>query len=176
MEHISIDLETLGTAPDSAFISIGATFFDPKTRKLGSSFQVDVDFADAVEKRKVSGDTIKWWLQQSDIARENVLKGMIPVTTSLNWFSNFISDHVALEDVIVWGNGATFDISILEDAYMQSGIDIPWDFRNIRDVRTIVALCPDVKKLPFEGERHMSLTDAKHQAKMVCSVYEEKGL
>jgi len=75
----------------------------------------------------------------------------------------------------VWGNGATFDISILEAAYRQRGIPIPWAFWNIRDVRTIAALAwPHVKKdhTEFVGVPHRALDDAKHQARYVSAMWQ----
>ncbi len=51
-------------------------------------------------------------------------------------FLQQLSDFLP-KDVKVWGNGANFDIGILEHAYDQYQIEIPWEFWNVRDCRTI---------------------------------------
>lgn len=42
MNHLMIDLETMGSGPYAPIISIGAVFFDPNTGAIGDDFQVNV--------------------------------------------------------------------------------------------------------------------------------------
>ena len=48
-DHVMIDLETMGTTPESAIVSIGAVMFDPRTGKVGKaetkySFYAELDW------------------------------------------------------------------------------------------------------------------------------------
>jgi hypothetical protein len=91
---------------------------------------------------------------------------------SLHRFSNWIKLQGAVDGV--WGNGSTFDCTILRSAYTTVSGEIPagcpWDFWQERDVRTVVALghvagSPDHKnETYFKGTRHNCVDDAAHQA------------
>jgi hypothetical protein len=67
----------------------------------------------------------------------------------------------------VWGNGSTMDITILESAYEYFGIEIPWKYWAVNDVRTIVDLNPSIKKnCEFDcGVRHSAIADCLYQIK-----------
>ena len=171
MKHVMVDLETLGTKQDSAFISIGACQFDPGTGKIGDTFYENIDWDSALETRGVTGDTIKWWLQQSKEAKNAVLEPGRELPTVLLEFANWFCSGTQR---IIWGNGATFDVSILENAYDRFG-EAPWAFWNVRDVRTIVDLAwgiCDKGDYPFVGTEHNALDDAKHQAKYVSAMWQ----
>ncbi|MES3575777.1 3'-5' exonuclease [Enterobacter cloacae] len=76
----------------------------------------------------------------------------------------------------VWGNGATFDNVILRGAYERAGHICPWAFWNDHDVRTIVTLGRSVgfdpkRDMPFIGDVHNALADARHQAKYVSAIW-----
>lgn len=95
--------------------------------------------------------------------------------TQLN---TFIRDNSNPARVQVWGNGATFNNVITRSSYEREFIPCLWKFYNDRDVRTIVelgrALGFDPKKdMPFEGEQHNALADAKHQAKYVSAIWQK---
>jgi len=70
-----------------------------------------------------------------------------------------------LGDFQIWGNGARFDIGILEDAYKACGYEtLPWNFRNERDVRTLVSFAPKIKEhYPAMGVEHHPIDDCKYQ-------------
>uniref|UniRef100_UPI00050A7E94 3'-5' exonuclease n=1 Tax=Escherichia coli TaxID=562 RepID=UPI00050A7E94 len=66
----------------------------------------------------------------------------------------------------------------LQDFRGGSGIPCPWRYYNDRDVRTIVELGKaidfDVRTaIPFEGERHNALDDARYQAKYVSAIWKK---
>lgn len=174
MQHLMIDLETLGTDPSAPIVAIGAVFFDPKTGELGAEFSATIDFESACEKRMPDVPTIKWWMKQSDDARAKVLRGKSYMYESLRGLEKFICDNCHESKVKPWGNGATFDISMLEDCFKCYDMQTPWKFWNIRDVRTVVelgkmtALTKDL--VEFEGTPHVALDDAKHQARYVSFI------
>ncbi|WP_265102082.1 3'-5' exonuclease [Yersinia proxima] len=72
---------------------------------------------------------------------------------------------------LVWGNGSIFDITILESWFASVDVAVPWEFGNVRDVRTVVDLSPlNVKDFIREGVHHNALDDAIHQAKYVSAM------
>lgn len=78
----------------------------------------------------------------------------------------------------IWGNGANFDNTILRRSYERQGIPCPWRYYNDRDVRTIVELGKAIDfdartAIPFEGERHNALDDARYQAKYVSVIWQK---
>nr|WP_311764070.1 3'-5' exoribonuclease [Escherichia coli] len=174
--HLSVDLETMGKNPDAPIISIGAIFFDPQTGDMGPEFSktIDIDTAGGVIDR----DTIKWWLKQSREAQSAILTDEIPLDDALLQLREFIDENSDGFFVQVWGNGASFDNVILRRSYVRQEIPCPWRYHNDRDVRTIVELGKAIDfdartAIPFEGERHNALDDARYQAKYVSAIWQK---
>ncbi|EEV7958627.1 exonuclease [Escherichia coli] len=175
-DHLMIDLETMGKNPDAPIISIGAIFFDPQTGDMGPEFSktIDLETAGGVIDR----DTIKWWLKQSREAQSAIMTDEIPLDDALLQLREFIDENSGEFFVQVWGNGANFDNTILRRSYERQGIPCPWRYCNDRDVRTIVELGKAVDfdartAIPFEGERHNALDDARYQAKYVSTIWQK---
>lgn len=177
MNHLMIDLETLGTNHDAPVLSLGAVFFNPDTGETGETFHQKIEFESACEGRNLSPSTVKWWLEQSKEAQNELLAGESvtqgkALANFLLWVVNNCPD---IKNVKPWGNGATFDISILESLLSANNIVTPWKYYNVRDVRTIVDCAkPLVKRdsVPFEGVKHDALADAIHQAKYVSLMWQ----
>lgn len=175
-DHLMIDLETMGKNPDAPIISIGAIFFDPQTGDMGPEFSktIDLETAGGVIDR----DTIKWWLKQSREAQSAIMTDEIPLDDALLQLREFIDENSGEFFVQVWGNGANFDNTILRRSYERQGIPCPWRYYNDRDIRTIVELGKAIDfdartAIPFEGERHNALDDARYQAKYVSAIWQK---
>ncbi|EEW4539738.1 exonuclease [Escherichia coli] len=175
-DHLMIDLKTMGKNPDAPIISIGAIFFDPQTGDMGPEFSktIDLETAGGVIDR----DTIKRWLKQSREAQSAIMTDEIPLDDALLQLREFIDENSGEFFVQVWGNGANFDNTILRRSYERQGIPCQWRYYNDRDVRTIVELGKaidfDVRTaIPFEGERHNALDDARYQAKYVSAIWKK---
>ncbi|MBV2229748.1 exonuclease, partial [Escherichia coli] len=175
-DHLMIDLETMGKNPDAPIISIGAIFFDPQTGDMGPEFSktIDLETAGGVIDR----GTIKRWLKQSREAQSAIMTDEIPLDDALLQLREFIDENSGEFFVQVWGNGANFDNTILRRSYERQGIPCPWRYYNDRDVRTIVELGKAIDfdartAIPFEGERHNALDDARYQAKYVSAIWQK---
>ena len=172
-----LDLETLGTTPDSAILAIGAVIFDPLTKTCGPEFYQVVDITSSSRFGKMDPETIKWWMAQGREAR-NVFSdsNAVLLEEALQLFSWFVATNGGHE-LRVWGNGAGFDNVILTYAYRACGLTPPWNFRFDRDVRTIVELGIEVlginpkKNQTTRGVAHNALDDAKFQARYVSNIY-----
>lgn len=164
---VMLDLETLGNKSNAAILSIGAVEFNMETGDIGSEIYMVVDLQSCLDLGLIiNGSTFYWWMQQSDVARKAICaENKLLLSEAVLLFSNWMKDRIA--KVQIWGNGARFDIGLMEDAYIACGYqEMPWYFRSERDVRTLVGFAPDIKaNLPFEGMEHNPVDDCKHQIK-----------
>lgn len=192
MQHVMIDLETLGTGPNAVIVQIGAVFFNElmypnrytssasdlskhplDLECLGHTFSESIDMRDAANYGKMDADTVAWWMSQSDVARNKVLGGTEKLKDALDHFRAFMGT-ATVADVRVWGNGPSFDMVILKSAFDAAGISAPWKFYNERCVRTVkevgAAIGVNMDSIPPVGIHHNALDDALFQAHYVCKV------
>ena len=178
--NVMIDIETLSTQTNAVVIEIAAVEFNKLTGEIGEVFHQRIKNEEwfMIKDRDVNPSTLKWWLQQSEEARNNLIESRdndTDIFDAIGLLTDFINrcDNPFYEKekdertVVVWGNGSTFDITILQNLYEQIKIyPIPWKFWAVNDVRTIVALNPKVKEnCVFEGTKHCAVDDCKHQIK-----------
>ncbi|MFS6936166.1 3'-5' exonuclease [Klebsiella oxytoca] len=181
MNHLMVDLETMGNKPAAPIVTIGAVFFDPQTGDLGAEFYVAVNLASAMDQGATpDGDTILWWLKQSSEARAAICTDDTKhIAEALSELSSFISRNSDNPRYLkVWGNGANFDNVILRSAYDRAGQTCPWQFWNDSDVRTMVLLGKKLgfdpkRNMPFDGVAHNALADARHQAKYISAIWQK---
>lgn len=168
--HVVIDLETMGTIPGSAIVSIGAVQFDPTVGILTDrTFYRELDW----QNQKSSGfivdpNTCAWWDKQSSDVRQ-ALNGLDDLNDVLIEFLEWLPANVK-----VWGHGSIFDIALMEHCYRRFNIDIPWKFWNVRDTRTIIDLFETKRggiNNSFKGTKHNALDDAIHEANLMIKMY-----
>ena len=172
MEEVMIDLETMDTKSTTVIVSIGAAKFEAGAGVSDTFYQL-CDIDDQISGgRTVSGSTIRWWMKQNEGARLEMARDHNPTLREvLDDFSQWLGHKP-----VVWGNGATFDISILEDAYDWLGLKAPWPYYNVRDMRTITALgAADKAEVPSVGDAHNAVDDAVWQAKYVSLALSRLG-
>ena len=163
---LMIDLETMGTANDAVILSIGAVFFDIKTQQLGPTFHAILDRDDQLAKSRTYTDsTMQWWKRQSEEAQSIFkAKGADPKKA----LTEFIKFYKQKTKVHPWGNGSTFDISIMEDMFTCYGLKSPFVFWRVMDVRTFKRFVGKGADIPVAiGVKHNALDDAIAQAKYV---------
>ena len=179
--HLMIDMETMGNSPDAPIVSIGAVFFDPSTGNTGAEFYQVVSLESSMSfGMKPDASTIQWWLKQSSEARSAILVDeAMGLRETLELLADFIAENAAngSHTVQLWGNGCSFDNVILRRAYALTETPFAVPFRNDRDVRTMVELGKSVGinprfDIPFEGDMHNALSDARHQVKYVSAIWQ----
>lgn len=164
--HVMIDLETMGTDPDSPVLSIGAVVFDPFEGVLGDEFYSTVSIRDELWKGlAIDADTLRWWMQQPDDARSAVTRDAIPAKEAarfLRLYQNKVCEgqHDRLR---IWGNGADFDPVITERFLKRHDEEVLWKHHAVRCYRTLKKLRPGIKAKRV-GTHHNALDDAKTQA------------
>lgn len=173
-KDVMIDLETLGNRPNAPIVTVGACFFDPMSGEIGDKFYRKIDMVDSMRFGSADGDTVRWWLKQDQAAQAELVKGKDLLADVLRDFSAFYNRG---HDAAVWGNGPTFDITILEYAYGKClGEKAPWPFWNIRDVRTVVQLAEGLVKKPAAftkgGVAHNALDDCIFQVGYMSKMWQ----
>lgn len=189
LNHVMIDLETMSSNSDAVIASIGAVYFDLDTGEMGDEFYAKVDLSKQDGRRRFSGLTVAWWLQQPDEARKALARegeGLTP-TEVCKYFTGFYKRHKARH---LWSH-ATFDAVVLRSFYEEFSKDAPtsrygkapWHYREARDIRTLNAIAHSLgyKVSPDEGSTdrvviddlipHNALGDAKRQAIYVSEMY-----
>lgn len=164
--HYVLDLETMGKGPRAAIVAIGCVRIEQgaitdtlyRRVNLESSLQAGLE---------VDASTVNWWLKQEAAARAEVdgSQPSVLLPIGLTALHNFIAEDKAL----VWGNGSSFDNVIVRSALDAFDMHHLWHFWNDRDLRTLLALYPEAKLLPFEGTKHHTLDDAMHEAKQLLA-------
>lgn len=183
MRRFAIDLETLGTAADSAILSIGCVEFDEHGPQSGFHSYVRLDTC-AAAGLKIYPDTTLWWMRQADDARALLQscegEDSPPLGTALVQLTRFMVgeenyhewDGEPRDDIEVWGNGADFDNAILQTAFRGCGLKQPWHFWNNRDLRTIRLATELATGLPAPKVRpaiaHDAYSDAEAQADTIA--------
>jgi hypothetical protein len=168
---IMIDLETLATSPDAAILTIGAVKFDPFGKDLKEpsmdSFYVKVDVDSCDEIGLVTNDdTIAWWANQEQAAQDEAFnpEGRIHIRDAFQQLYKFCWGAKR-----VWSNGAGFDVVICEHVFRKIGKAVPWNFWQVRDVRTAFDLGINPHRPPVL--KHHALEDAWNQAVGIQNVY-----
>ena len=180
MNHIMLDLETMGTRPDAAIVAIGACVFDPyDTGRGADTFYERVSLRSSLAAGlSLDASTVEWWIAQAPAAKAETFTSdeCYPLQDTILRFASWMRSAGDPRDTAVWGNGATFDNVVLRSAYRAVGLEPGWSFRNDKCYRTVVGLCPT--NIPFErvGIYHCAVDDAVSQALHLQKVYAAMGL
>lgn len=186
--HYMIDIETLGTRPNSYILSIGVLKFNPMGNpeaKVGDNDSIPIvwEMWDIIPKScqdiglEMDADTVLWWFQQSEEARMDVVQGLykekVEIRTALVDMCSFMKNHCDGEEVYIWAKSPQFDIIILENAFRKSKISTPWKFQNIFDVRTVYKMWgnrdrPDYSNVVKDRLTHNDRTMSKHNPIFDC--------
>lgn len=170
---VSIDLETLGVRPGSVITQIGLCAFYQRPQSSGeatmSGTLITVNPQTMIDRGFfVDWSTVSWWLKQNEAARTSMAdQNGHDIDHALyrvgDWFANECKP-----DVRVWGHGCGFDCTQLEIAFQKLGLPVPWDFRRVRDLRTLIDLKPaDLVERPVPRVEHNALDDATAQAQWI---------
>lgn len=171
MKDVMVDLETLATTADAVIMSIGAVRFDAHSDKIddnGFYASICVE-SNLLKGRRVSEDTLIWWMKQSAAAQAVFHEPKITLETALWNFADWVAAADPTSDTRMWSNGADFDLPMLAHAYAQHQAMPPWRHWNSRCVRTLRNL-PGIQAEPLNNN-HNALADAVNQAKCVQALF-----
>ncbi len=173
--HIMVDLETLGLTPNAVVTQIGWAMFnmvpnDFEENGIIKSGCLYLNPAQQIARgRSVDWSTVKWWLGQSEEARNKMADCKYEdVDVALEAFG-YIFMSQQMEGL--WSNGPSFDQAILEDLHYNFERKTPWAYNAGRDYRTIKMLAPEVEAIK-PTVAHDAEADAIAQAQTVQKVFE----
>ena len=193
---VIIDIETLDTASTAVILSIGAFAFDrfdlnETLKNIHNSifegnegnyhlyYVCNLNEQLVSSKRTVSQSTLDWWRKQSYENNKHIFLNQN--TQNLEKALNALIDKMnewkkTGDNVRFYFRGTDFDPVILKNAFSEYELPIPWEYNNVRDVRTYIDALSgndsgylDGYKLSFNYIKHNSLHDAMKDAEQMCA-------
>lgn len=177
--HIMMDLETMGTVPGCAVLSIGCVVMNLQTLELGDTFYSVVSLPDCLDKFLEEDPSTKEWWDGRDAAARQVLHDandpaaplLVEALEELNrWFA---SVGASVQKARLYGNGADFDNPILRVAYSAANV-LPFGakkgffggrcYRTLKSLDELFGPTFQAPKMDRQGTYHNALDDAKSQA------------
>jgi len=168
---IMIDIESLDTSPFCCILTIGAVRFDPKGMGVAEKLELRPTLEDQTELgRTINEDTLRWWGTQSSEAQLEALgdEGRIPFKEAMEQLYKFCWNRRA-----VWSNGAAFDCVVMETAWTQLGMRIPWPFYTVRDTRTVYEITNVKLNDKSYKTTHKAVEDAERQVLVLQEGYKK---
>lgn len=166
-----VDLETLGTTPNTVIIAIGAVVFDRSASSaygdiLRNSFYALPPWKQ--DGRVMDENTIRFWMKQDQNARDHILQKATHQSLgyALMDLKSFIESNESQMGKFhaAWSYGATFDHVILSDAFLGLGSHYPIWFSKQLCLRTVTVLSGVPRPEIPEAIKHHALHDAAVQA------------
>lgn len=174
---LMLDCETLSLEPNAVITQIGLVgvsatdptdFLDPPV----NSFLPIKAQTQLIPPRHIDGDTIIWWMGQSDSARshfQNCTSGddfeELPalVRHFIRGFNRMTKNGELTYEL--WARGDK-DVAWMESLIKHVGLPVPWKYDTVRELRTLMAAAGvDVKDVQTPGDytKHNAISDCKHQ-------------
>jgi hypothetical protein len=160
-ERVMLDIETLGTEPGCAIVSIGCVRFGPDGITDEWYYSIDLESCQR-QGLTIDAETMLWWLDQDDDVREQ-LDGETPINVALCYLAQEIDT-----DTEVWACPPAFDCVLLGAAYDHVNQPVPWQHYQRRCYRTIREEV-GLPELDREGDHHNALDDARYQARRLVA-------
>lgn len=174
-----VDIETLGSHPESVILSIGACYFSlPNGAPAVPKFYKNISVTSSLKHGlTVEGRTIYWWMKQSPGALAALQtpepEGLREVLSAFRrWLPTDPSTFY------IWSHGSNFDLTIIGAAYTKIDQMPPWMYKNVRDTRTLFWLAPGyeqsmerAKTREMNFVRHNALDDAVKQVQWVQTAW-----
>lgn len=186
--HAMIDLETYSTKANAVIACVGVVVFNRKEGIISCSSlpMVHIDDAGVLEEHlHVDAKTMDWWKtlpvsahyqygfrvvgseEKSTMSSSSYLfKVIAQMSSQLRRLRDMFIDHNVKW---VWGNGASFDLTILRETHTVLGEKAPWSYKDERCWRTMKDIMFKHDELEFEGTPHIAVDDARHQVKRLLA-------
>lgn len=184
---VSIDIESLALGPRPVITQIAMLGYDLQEDELMTPTHVHYYPIEPQQRiipaRVISADTIAWWMRQSDEARERFelstatdFEDLVALARNLVTVFNRLTDNGKANYEVV-AKGPQFDIVAIETLLHELGLEAPWHYRRVRDLRTMLALAGlDERNVPKPAGTvpHVAYWDAR--ANIECYLAAKKGL
>lgn len=174
-KHLMLDLETLGLHTRSVVLEIGAVAFDPYGPLLGEfdergTFYKPIDIDSCLKLGlEIDGKTLLWWMGLDEENRQRqVNASRITIGYAAEALRKYCEEHTVTS---VWSHGSGFDCALMESIYHMLHKAVPWDFRKVKDTRTLFGVTDLTEEkwkfLMRRPYKHHPVCDAWAQARAV---------
>lgn len=183
--NLMIDFETMGNTTDTIVVSLGACLFNNEGIHKKALWYYDL-YEQQKAGRTWTASTLAWWMKQDADARSVFYDSKterLPMKKFFEvfekWLDEGLEEHLEGRDELkVWGNGESFDVSILKDLYLKHHPKgehaVPWKFWNGCCFRMFNRMTKVKEKMKMKGAAHNALDDAIYQAECVIAVMNKK--
>lgn len=172
---LMLDIETLGLRPDSVITQIALVpwIIDSPNQEFLPPVHLYLPLAPQellIPPRVISAGTVLYWMKQSDEARERFNENDSTDMEELKaYVQNFVfrfQRFVGDQPYELWARGPQFDCVLVESLLAQFGLNIPWDYTKVRDLRTLMSAAgldtSDVVR-PSHMTPHVAFYDCQYQ-------------
>lgn len=162
-----LDIETLDTRQSSIVLSIGFVAFD-KSGPLDRFYAHLKTDEQERHGRTLSVGTVEFWMQHKPAYPDKDRRDVEDVLLSLRRFVDTTTPDGATH---VWAKPPSFDLMILESLFKTFMVNVPWNYRVPRCVRTMQDLLTDEEAIEIAnahtGVAHNALDDCLVQIAIV---------
>ena len=164
MNDLMLDIETLSTCNNAVITQIGCIYFDRYSGEKKEEILINIDIQSCLDDGLiVDKGTLLFWYEHIPTFLDNT----VTLLDALKKLSEFIK-----KDSIVWSH-ATFDIPIICNSYKIKKVEVPFHYKNTRDIRTLI----DISEIKLTKEdfssnkKHDALEDCKLQIKYCVKAF-----
>ena len=178
--NIMVDLETASIKENAAILSWAMVAFTTDGSECSiEPFYKKIDLTSCfLTGMSIEQDTQNWWMKQSPESRAVILQAdgenILPVTHAAYCWLSALSEKY---DLYMWCRGIDFDLPKIEWCFRKFlEQNAPYKYYHKMDVRTVLEFMQiDQSAFPFEGIKHHSVDDCRHDIKMVQKAYQLKN-
>lgn len=162
--HTMLDIETFSSSPDAAIAQISAIdFYVGEEFEIQSQFTANINQASnqAID-RHYSNQTLDWWAERPIEVQKLLMTNQRSVNDVMQEFIEWLSPKS-----LIWCQGMSFDLPIIKSTLAALDIEIPWNYWNERDSRTLFKSLDVDMQAHRSADCHNSLVDVVDQARVL---------
>lgn len=171
MNHLMIDLETLDIIHSAVVFQAGVTIFNEDgSMPVRRRFDIDV-LPQIMAGRTMEKSTQEFWMGREKKIWERSANDVFSVETFFLELSEIVDEW---KPRTFWANSPSFDMVILRSLAKDFDVDLPWDFRQDMDMRTLKQMFRMLGHHfePTENS-HNALDDTISQASMTARMMKD---
>lgn len=176
---VVIDIETKDTLPSACVLSVGYAVVDIRSLSIETCGQHFLDLNEQIG-RSTSDSTMKFWANHPDAwARQIHCDNRRPAKEVFAQLCK-LAPYQKTDPFIPtwWGYGPSFDLVVLESLARDCGCEVPWTYRQHRDLRTLFELTgivPAGFRHALGSLEHDAMDDAQTEALAMLAALRSLG-
>lgn len=171
---LMVDIESLALGPRPVITQAAMLGYDLEEDELMDARHVQYYPVEPQQQiippRRIMASTVAWWMKQSDEARDRFEQSTSNDFQDLPALArNLISVFHQLthgKRYEIWARGPQFDLVALSTLIEELGLETPWAYDSVRDMRTLCALAginPKNVAKPAGFIPHVAFWDARYE-------------